>query len=126
VSESKKTTVTKFEVILNPVYLGKITVKLTTDGMKMSVLIITANEEVRNLLMSRAQSVRVMVELNGVTVERYEVVTAQQAELTVGKTEQDLLDKENGENQQNTEQEQSETEQDDVEVSFAEVVQQMI
>jgi flagellar hook-length control protein FliK len=118
--------VTKFEVTLNPEHLGKVEVKLIADGMKLSVLIIAANEGVRELLQARAQSVRVMAELTGVTVERYEVVTAQQGITTEG-VKQDFLDKENGGNQSGQEHdessEQGESEETEAEFSFAELVQ---
>ena len=129
-SQVEKTTVTKFEVTLNPAHLGKVEVKLevksTLDGMKMSVLIIAANEQVRELLTARAQSVRVMVELSGVVVERYEVVTAETQSISVeSDVHRDFLDEEGGGNQNSREQEtgeQDESGYDEVEVSFAELV----
>jgi flagellar hook-length control protein FliK len=121
---TEATAVTQFEITLNPEHLGKVEIKLIADGMKMSVLIITESDSVRDLLLSRMQSVRVLVELTGVTVERYEVVSTQQSETLSVKVEQDFLDKENGSNQQNAHQEQGETEQDEAEVNFAELMQQ--
>jgi flagellar hook-length control protein FliK len=132
INVSEKPTVTKFEMTLNPEQLGKVEVKLTVIGMKMSVMIITASDEVRDLLLSRMSSVRVMVELNGITVERYEVVSSQpqNSELNVAKSEQDLLDEEKGKNQgQDNAEKDTGDESEEVEISFAEVVseiQQMI
>jgi len=120
---------TEFKVTLNPEHLGKVTIKLTTHGTKMSVLIITANDEVRDLIMARMQSVRVMVQLTGVVVERYEVLTQSQyhAVQSAAETGHDILDDGDGGNEQGAH-EQGESESDDgetVEVSFAEVVQAM-
>jgi flagellar hook-length control protein FliK len=122
-----KTEVTEFKITLNPEHLGKVTVKLTTDGVKMSVLIITANDQVRDLLLARMQSVRVMVEITGVTVERYEVVTQGQnhAVTSASETQRDILDdKENGNNQQDTK-EQDDSE-DETEMSFSELIGTMV
>jgi len=123
-----KTEITKFEVTLNPEHLGKVTVRLATDGVKLSVLIFTANDEVRNLLMARAQSVKVMVALSGVTVEKYEVVTqSQNQNYTVeqaNETQRDILDdRQNNQNGQEGEKEQSQDEE--TEVNFAELIQTM-
>jgi hypothetical protein len=121
--------VIKLEVLLNPVHLGKVQVKLTVDTqtMKMAVLITAASDEVRDLLMSRAQSVRVMVEVSGVTVEKYEVVTQQQSVLTVEKMYQDLTEREKGDNaRDDAEKEQDESEREEAEMSFADLIQQMV
>lgn len=120
---------TEFKITLNPEHLGKVTVQMVTNGNKMSVLITAATDTARDLLLARAHSVRVMVELSGVTVERYEVVS-NQPNHTVTAAEQaqkDIYDsereKENEKNQK--EQEQNQDENQEAEVSFAEIVEQM-
>jgi len=118
-----------FEVTLNPEHLGKVEVQLTVTGMKMSVVIVAANEAVRELLSARENSVRVMVALNGVTVERYEVVTAPQTEFSTQSVQQDFLDREGGNqgNHANQGNQDSPPENDgeDTVVSFAEFIQQL-
>ena len=64
----------EFKITLTPEHLGKVTVKIVTDGANMAVRIVTATAEARDLLLSRANSVKVMVEMTGVKVQRYEVV----------------------------------------------------
>ena len=124
----------EFKVTLNPEHLGKVTVKLVTlqqagDGIvRVAVQIIAASEQVRDLLMARASSVRVMIELSGVMVERYEVVTEQQQQAVsaANETGRDILDDEAEKNQrESSEKEQDDSESDEVEISFAELIQTM-
>ncbi|MCL1904094.1 MAG: flagellar hook-length control protein FliK [Oscillospiraceae bacterium] len=135
--EPIKTQITEFKMTLNPEHLGKVTVKLvTTDdsangaGVKVAVQIIAASETVRDLLLARAGSVKVMIELGGVTVERYDVVTEQQAAIQANEVQQDFLDQNgNGGNKQNPsdgENNNSETvDAEQGEMSFAEIVESL-
>ena len=120
---------TEFKMTLNPEHLGKVSIRLISDGVKMSVLITAANDHVRDLLMSRAQSVRLMVELNGVSVERYEVVTAR-GEFTTQAAGQDFLDQEesgSGKGEQQNEQAQEGSDSQDEQgsqINFVELLQE--
>jgi flagellar hook-length control protein FliK len=124
-----KTEHTEFKITLNPEHLGKVTVRLATDGVKLSVLIVTATNEARDLLMARAHSVRVMVELSGVQVERYEVVSnsAQQSQVHEAQSGRDVLDDKNGNNQQQSKDEKEHGDDSDdtnaESVGFAEFLQ---
>ncbi|MCL1831796.1 MAG: flagellar hook-length control protein FliK [Oscillospiraceae bacterium] len=114
--------VSEFKIMLNPEHLGEITVRLLVDGNKMSVFITAASESTRDLLMARMNSVRVMVELSGVTVDKYEVtVTADNVKASYLDSQQ----RENGHNQENHEQSNDDAEKSEDDVSFAEVVQMM-
>jgi hypothetical protein len=118
--------ISEFRVTLKPEHLGEVTVRLLFDEAtaKMSVIITAATDAVRDLLMARAGSVRVMVELSGITVERYEVVTAAVTGDNVKASYLDAQEQKDSQHE-NPEQEQGEAEQDGEEVSFAEVVQMM-
>ncbi|MCL2070733.1 MAG: flagellar hook-length control protein FliK [Oscillospiraceae bacterium] len=125
----------EFKITLNPEHLGKVTVKLVTSEkipgeVKVAVQIIAASEKVRDLLIARAGSVRVMIELSGVTVERYDVVTDGENQIitSANETARDILDDESGKNGQNNaeNQKESESEQEQNEISFAEFIQTMI
>jgi flagellar hook-length control protein FliK len=115
----------EFVVSLRPEHLGEVTVRLLVDGTKVSVLITAASEQVKDLLMARAGSVRVMVELTGITVDRYEVTVANTA--TTDSVKASYLDAREQDNRQDgqEQQESGESEQSDEEISFAEVVQAM-
>jgi hypothetical protein len=126
----------EFQITLNPEHLGKVTVKLVTleqaqGNVKVSVQIIAASEQVRDVLMARASAVRVMIEMSGATVERYEVVTSQEnrAISSAEGTQRDILDDENSKNQQENRESQQEPEQSEseqVQISFAELMQAMV
>ncbi|MCL1788730.1 MAG: flagellar hook-length control protein FliK [Oscillospiraceae bacterium] len=136
---AREAQVSEFKITLNPEHLGKVTVKMvTTDdsgkgaGVKVAVQIIAASEQIRDLLLARAGSVRVMIERSGVTVERYDVITEQQQQTVTqaGEMQRDLLDdRHSGGNQQNEsegKQDGSESEPEQSEMSFSEMVQAMI
>jgi flagellar hook-length control protein FliK len=116
--------ISEFKVTLKPEHLGEVVVRLITDGAKMSVLITAATESVRDLLLARAGSVRVMVEVSGVTIDRYEVQVANND----AHMKANYLDNQDREQErQNPEQNEAETtpETTDDGLSFAEVVELM-
>jgi flagellar hook-length control protein FliK len=125
INVSEKPTVTKFEMMLNPAHLGKVEVRLAVDGMKMSVKIITQSDAARDLLSARMSSVRVLVEMTGISVERYEVVSAQQAEYTMVRVEQDFLDRQDEESKKEQNESDGEKQNEEAEISFAELMQEM-
>ncbi|MCL1881715.1 MAG: flagellar hook-length control protein FliK [Oscillospiraceae bacterium] len=122
----------EFKVMLKPEHLGDVLVKLLVDGSKITVVITAATLQARDLLITRSESVRAMVGITGMTVERYEVVVATTEIADELDSKSDYL--ENGEGssgKQSSEQGDEGTDQGneadalDKAASFAEIVEEM-
>jgi hypothetical protein len=113
--------ISEFKVTLKPVHLGEVVVRLAIDGAnKMSVVITAASEVARDLLMSRANSIRVMVEVTGIVVDKYEVV------VVADNVKASYLDPQEHEQREKTPEQretESEPETSDDGLTFAEVVE---
>lgn len=68
----------EFTMVLNPESLGKITVKLISEGGKLTVGIIAENQTTQQLLNSRAEHLETVLRQNDVQLENYQVVTQEQ------------------------------------------------
>jgi len=113
---------TAFEITLNPQMLGKITIKLAANATGVAVQILADNPQTRELLAMRAQHVIAAIELSGVVVEKYEVLTS-----AVQKSYSDLTEDERQNQQQGSKDDDDNSEEEeDVEVSFAEVIQALV
>jgi flagellar hook-length control protein FliK len=113
--------VSEFKIILRPEHLGEVVIRLSSEGSKISLVITTATAQARDILLMRESSLRVLVEITGVTITRYEVVTEEGVKAS-------YLDPKENEQNQGENAEQSDTQEnseEDGEVSFAEIVNEM-
>ena len=119
---SHVTQVTELKIILSPVHLGEVVIRLVSEGNKISLTIVTQTEHARGILAARESSLRVLVEYTGVTIDKYEVTSADAVKAS-------YLDPREKDGEQNApeqgEQGEESDENSDSEMSFAEVVELM-
>lgn len=77
-------TVTTLTMTLNPETLGKITMKVSQEAGKVSLLVTAHNRETAELLSSRLDAAQQAVKDSGTQLEKYQVVYAPQQESRAG------------------------------------------
>lgn len=105
----------EFEMVLNPESLGKITVKLTSDGGEVAVEILAESAETARLLSGRAEALQLTLRESGVTLSAF----------SVSEPEQAYPEQERQQQEQHEQQEQRNAPEEDYaesEISFSELL----
>jgi flagellar hook-length control protein FliK len=115
-SEAKGTTT--FEMSLNPENLGKITVKLVMSGAGITAEIVAEKAETALLLQNSADRITAALERNDARLETFNVAVEQRQDYSEQRENQD-------QNRQSYEPETEEAGEEEIEISFAELIQSM-
>jgi len=116
--ETAKNGTTTFEMTLNPVELGKITVKLVMKAAKVTVQIVAENAKTAQLLQNSADRIGAVLDKGEAKLESFVVSVEQKSDYSEQRENQN-------QNREEQEQPQDEAAEEENGISFAELLQEL-